>query len=200
MLTSFAVAPIYNMLRSESWACKRLQPYGGKVIRIRVLPLFSSSLLINLDGEIQHTGNTLDPDTTLSISPIVLARLLARDETALGDIKREGNQPLAEAFIDIGRHVNFNFQIEQNISKVIGDIPAHRLAQASQRVVAWHFGSIGNLSQALAEYWTEENPLLAKTRTVNTLSDDIKTLAYDIDRLEERIKKLTEQGASQSSP
>ena len=197
MLTSLAVAPINHMLRSESWACKRLQPHNGKIICIQVPPFFNSNLLVDSNGEIQYTGNTLEPDTTLSVSPMILSRLLARDEMALRDIKIKGDKVLAEEFIDIGKHVNFNLKIEQNVSKVIGDIPAHRLAQAGQQVIAWHFGSINNLSQALVEYWTEESPLLVKMHTINTFSNDIKTLQYDIDQLEERIKKLTEQSALQ---
>ena len=48
-----------------------------------------------------------------------------------------------------------------------------------------------NLSQAAAEYWTEERPLLAKPQQVAAFMQQVDTLRDDVARLEQRIKALS---------
>jgi ubiquinone biosynthesis protein UbiJ len=47
-----------------------------------------------------------------------------------------------------------------------------------------------NLSQAAAEYWTEERPLLAKPQQVSAFMQSVDALRDDVARLEQRLNRL----------
>ena len=91
-----------------------------------------------------------------------------------------GDSEFAEEIIRIGK--NLHWDAEQDLSGVMGDILAHRVVQAGQNLVHWHTETIRNLLQTLMEYWTEEQPLLAKPanlhefiREVDRLQDETAT-------------------------
>ena len=51
--------------------------------------------------------------------------------------------------------------------------------------------SARNLSQAAAEYWTEERPLVAKSTHINHFVQQVDVLRDAVARLEQRINRLT---------
>ena len=195
MLTSIAVTPINHVLRGESWACKRLQSYSGKTICVQILPLFEINMIVQANGEVQDTTKQGKMDTTLSIFPGILPGLLVHDENVYASIKISGDTDFANELINISKNININSNIEQDLSKVIGDIPAHRIAQAGEQVIQWHADSINNLSQALVEYWMEEQPMLAKSVYINEFLNEVKELQDNADQLDQRIQDLTQKAA-----
>jgi ubiquinone biosynthesis protein UbiJ len=48
-----------------------------------------------------------------------------------------------------------------------------------------------NFSQSLAEYWTEERPLLARRQHVSAFMQQVDILRDDVARLEQRINRLS---------
>ncbi len=193
MLTSIAITPINHMLRGESWACSRLQSYSGKTICVQIPPLFEINLLVQASGELQNTSQLEEIDTTLCLLPGILPGILAHDENAYARIKISGDTNFANELINISKNINLN--IEQDLSKIIGDIPAHRIAKTGKQVVQWHADSINNLSLALVEYWMEEQPMLAKSTYINEFVDEVKILQDDTDQLDQRIQSLTQKAA-----
>ena len=193
MLTSIAVSPINHVLRRENWACRRLQSYSGKTIGIKIFPLVRLNLMVQTSGEVKEITKPNGVDTTLTLSPIVLAGLLAREEKVFDRIEVSGDSDLAAELIDIGKHIHFN--VEQDLSKIIGDIPAHRMADVGEQVVKWHANSLTNLSEAWAEYCLEEQPLLTKSSCIDEFTIQVDKLKDDLDRLDRRIKSLTQKAA-----
>ncbi len=193
MLTSITVSPINHVLRRESWACRRLQSHSGKTICIRILPLFELNIIIQANGELQETPKHNEMDATLTLSPIILAGLLAHDEQSFTHIESSGDIDLAAELINIGKNIHFN--AEQDLSKIVGDIPAHRIAQVGEQVIQWHAKSINNLSEALAEYWLEEQPMIAKSAYISEFTNQVGKLQNDLDRLDQRIRHLKQKAA-----
>ncbi|MDH5480139.1 MAG: hypothetical protein OEX11_05200 [Nitrosomonas sp.] len=191
MFKSFALTPINRILRGESWACRRLQSYSGKTLCIQVFPLFELNLIILESGELQKTSKQNEIDTTISISPGILPGLLAHDECAYASIEKDGDIKFAEDLIDICKNINLN--VEQDLSKIIGDIPAHRLTQAGEHTIQWHANSIHNLSEALIEYWLEEQPMLTKSTHINNYIQKVKKIKDDVDQLDKRIQHLNQK-------
>lgn len=194
MLKSVVTTPINHVLRGESWACKRLQSYAGKTVCIRIPPLFNFSLLIDAEGEVQQAINSdMDADTTLTLSPLILPRLLARESSAFEQILIIGDQSFAEELIAIGKQLNLSAIFEHDLSKTVGDIPAHRITQAGTNLMQWQVENVHRIAQALAEYWTEENRFLTKPETVDQFSEEVKNLQHDTEQLEQRLNRLTQR-------
>lgn len=191
MLTSIATTPINHFLRNERWACKRLQSFTGQTVCIRIPPLVNFKMLINAEGEVQQADHSICADATLSLSPLVLSRVLNRKSTALEQIKIIGSKPLADELINIGKQINFNTIFEQDLSKVIGDIPAHRITNTGEHLIQWHAKNLDRMSQAWAEYWTEENVLLTKTAVINQFIQEVRNLQQNTEQLEQRLNRLS---------
>lgn len=194
MLKSVVTTPINHVLRGERWACKRLQSFTGKTVCIRIPPLINFSLLIDAEGEVQQAINSdMDADTTLTLSPLILPRLLARESSAFEQILIIGDQSFAEELIAIGKQLNLSAIFEHDLSKTVGDIPAHRITQAGTNLMQWQVENVHRIAQALAEYWTEENRFLTKPETVDQFSEEVKNLQHDTEQLEQRLNRLTQR-------
>lgn len=193
MLTSVVTTSINHVLRNERWACKRLQTFTGKTIGIRVPPLVNFSVFIDAAGEMQQTGTAMGADTTLTFSPLIVSGLLARKISAFDSIAITGDQALADELIAIGKQIDLRVILEQDMSKTIGDIPAHRVAQASEHLMRWPVENADRLSQALAEYWTEESGFLTKPAAVEDFAQAVQSLQFDAGQLEQRLNRLIRQ-------
>ncbi len=188
MLTSIAVAPINHVIHGESWASKRLQSYAGKIVRIHVFPLIDFTFTIQVDGQISTIPDGTATDASLSLPASMLPFLLTKNEDIYNDIKTSGDDAIAKELIDIGKHLRWD--IAQDLSKVIGDIPANRVVQAGETLVDWHNKYINNLSEMLTEYCLEEQPILAKTLPISHFKKEVALLQKDTTNIEQRINNL----------
>ncbi len=188
MLTSIAVAPINHVIQGESWACKRLQNYAGKIVRIHLFPLIDFTFTIQDDGQISTMPNGTTTDASISLSAGMLPFLLTKNDAVYNNIKTSGNDAVAKELIDIGKHLHWDFA--QDFSKIIGDIPANRVVQAGNTLLEWHTKNIQNLSETLAEYCLEEQPVLTKNLSINHFITEVDQLHKDTNILEQRINNL----------
>ena len=94
---------------------------------------------------------------------------------------------LAEIFY-LSRHLRWD--AAEDLSRLTGDIAAERIVQLAKAGQQRVRDTALNLSQALAEYWTEEQPLLAKPTQVREFIGAASTLQDDVAQLEKRVEKL----------
>ncbi len=87
------------------------------------------------------------------------------------------------------RHLRWD--IEEDLSRVFGDVLAHRMVEQGRLFAAWNREAAEKLAQNLAEYWIEEQPLLAPAAPVRQFLSDVDQLRDDLARLEKRIGALT---------
>ena len=186
--TSIAIAPLNHLLRGASWARKRLTLLAGKTARFCIPTFFDLAVTIQTSGEVLVAESDASADVTLTVTPGLLPRLLARDADAYREIEISGDEVLAAEILDIAK--NLRWDVEQDLSQVMGDILAHRVVQTGSNMVQWHTETARNLSQALAEYWTEEQPLLAKPTQIGEFINAVNTMQGDVAQLEKRIKAL----------
>lgn len=195
MLASIVTTPINHVLRSEGWACKRLQSFTGQTVCIQI-PFFVNFILrVNAEGEMQPVNNSICADTTLALSPFILARIFTGEATAFQLIKIIGNQSFAEELINIGKQINFSMIFEHDLSKIIGDIPAHRITNTGEHLIKWQTENFDHLSQSLAEYWTEEKRFLTKSSAINQFIEEVKNLQLNTEQLEQRLNRLSQKNA-----
>ncbi len=181
-----------RLLRQNSWASLRLQPFAGKVVRVETFPL---PLLLGIteNGELAAVAANATPDVTLRLSPAALLRLAARDTTVWNDIPVEGDAPLAAALHHIAR--NIRWDIEEDLSRVLGDVAAHRVLETGRKLDNWGRQAADNLARSFAEYWTEERPLIASRTDIEQFNRDVDSLRDDVARLEKRVEQWTARTA-----
>lgn len=187
MLKPLTTQFLQHLVSQNHWAKPMLKPFAGKILRIKVFPI-TADLNVLEDGNLCMAGESMPPDATMTISSTMLIRVLAKDERAHNQIQISGDSEFASILAKVLQ--NMAWDVEEDMSHLIGDIAAHKTTQTAQKIYQESRKQINNLSEMLVEYWQEEQPLLAKLRHVTIFNHDVDTLREDVARLEKRIKKL----------
>jgi len=188
MLERGAVAGLNHLLSQQSWASERLKPFAGKGLEVRCPPFPELRLTITDKGLLDRAQGEAPGALVVKLKPGVLPLLLARDEAARGQIEIEGSADLAGAVDYLVRNLSWDF--EEDLSAVFGDVLAHRLAAGGRAFAAWQREALVRLAENLAEYWTEERPLLARPGDAEKFRRDVDALREEVARLETRIERL----------
>ena len=189
MIERSALAALNHLLEQQPWAAERLRPFAGQAVEFRCPPFPDLRFAITDNGLIDRAQAETASALVVKITPGTLPFLLARDETARKRVEIEGSADLAGAVDYLFRHLSWDF--EEDLSKVFGDIVAHRLASGGKALAAWQRDAGLRLAESLAEYWTEEQPLLARPADVENFCRSVDTLRDDVARLERRIQHLS---------
>ncbi len=188
MLDPAISSSINHLLRSNTWAVLRLVPYAGKTAQF-VCPPFTFALTVMDNGEVETATAAATPDVIINFTPGLLLRMATRDETAWKEINIEGDTGFAAAINHVAS--NLRWDAEEDLSRIFGDIVAHRMVQTGRTLDQWRAQSMDNLVRSFAEYWTEERPLIARAQDVVQFNRDVDALRDDAARLEKRLENLT---------
>jgi len=145
------------------------------------------------------TRHAADADATLSGSPLSLLSLVgpgAEDRLRGSAIRIAGDAEVAQRFRDLLRQAQPDF--EEELSRVVGDVAAHRFADFARGLLGWGRKAADSLSSNVAEYLQEEGRDVPARVEVEEFLEDVDQLREDTDRLEARLARL-ESRARQGS-
>lgn len=182
-----AVAAVNHVLRSAPLARERLARHAGRTVAFRIGPL-APAFTIQTTGEVTPALRDAPRDLDVRISPFLLPRLMAREESAWRDVEMAGDMELAQEVSFIARNVSWD--VEEDLSRVVGDIAAHRIVSGARAFDAWARDAALRTAQGASEYWTEESPLIASRVKVESFVREVSELRDAVDRLEKRIERL----------
>jgi len=183
-----AAAGLNHLLTQQPWAAERLKAFAGQCVEFRCPPFPNLRLAILDTGFTEQAPADAESALVVKLEPVALPLLIARDEGALKEVEIEGSAELASAVQYLSRHLVWD--IEEDLSRLIGDIFAHRLVSGGKAFAAWQRDAATRLAENLAEYWTEEQPLLARPADVEAFCREVDALRDDSARLEKRIERL----------
>jgi ubiquinone biosynthesis accessory factor UbiJ len=193
MLKQLVTRFLQHLTNQNNWSRPLLQAFAGKIVAFD-FTLITANVIILEDGSLAISGDTAMPDATIYLPPSLVLRLLANDEAAKMQIKIEGDAHLATEFSKVLQ--NMRWDVEEDLSHVVGDIAASKIGAASQFAFATAKTQSINLAEMLSEFWQEEKPILAKKRHVESFNADVDTLRSDVARIEKRIAKLAKKQES----
>jgi len=171
-----------HLLRQHSWVTARLRPHAGKTLQLR-LPMTSAVLSIQEDGSLAPAVPGAPVDATLIPSPLAWlissdARFIASGEDAA--LAKE----LAE---NLGK---MRWDVEEDLSRVLGDIAAHRLVSTATGVLQWHRNAAETIARSWVEHWQEEEPSLAQPEQVHAFFKEVGEVHDGVEQLEKKIRQL----------
>lgn len=187
MFDALAGAPLNHLLRANAWARDALRPHAGKVACFRCLP-FETRLAVLDSGEVAPAATDVAPAVTLTLTPGLMLRAAARDDTVWRDIGVDGDTAFGNAIHQLWRHLRWD--VEEDLSNIFGDIAAHRMTGSAHTLQRWAKMSGDNLVRSFTEYWTEEQPLIAARTDIARFNAEVDQLRDDVARLEKRIAGL----------
>jgi ubiquinone biosynthesis accessory factor UbiJ len=192
MLKPLVTRFLQHLTSQNEWSRPYLQPFAGKTIQFNFV-LAKANLLILEDGSLVLAGETATPEANIHVPPSLALRLLTGDENAKMHIKIEGDAHLATEISKVLQ--NMRWDIEEDLSKVVGDIAAYKIGEISKKTFAETKKQSINAVEMLSEYWQEEKNILAKKRHVEAFNTNVDALVSDVARFEKRLQKLEKLGA-----
>ena len=187
LLANPAARAVNHVLRSAPVALERLRRHAGRTVGFQVGP-FATALTIQTTGEVEPAVPGAARDLEIRIPPFLLPRLAANEEAAFRDIEMKGDMELAQEISYLAR--NLTWDVEEDLSRVVGDVAAHRVVGTARGAAHWGRDAALRMAQGAAEYWTEESPLIASRVKVEGFVRDVADLRDAVERLEKRIEKL----------
>ncbi len=121
-----------HVLMQEKEAQDRLARKKGSVLHIR-WGLFALDLLITPAGLLDRASSAAKPDLLIAVavdSPMTLLQSAMAGKPP--PVKIEGDVQLAAELGWLAENLRWDF--EEDLSRVVGDIPAHAMADAAKRI------------------------------------------------------------------
>jgi ubiquinone biosynthesis protein UbiJ len=178
---------VNHVLNASPLALERVRRHAGRTAAFHVGPV-RFALTAQTTGEVTAAIPGAAHDLEVRISPFLLPRLAAGEEAAFREIEMHGDMELAQEVSFLAR--NLRWDLEEDLSRVVGDIAAHRMVALSRALSRWARDAGWRSAQGAAEYWTEEAPLIASRIKVEDFVHAVASLREDLERLEKRVRRL----------
>lgn len=187
MISASAALALNHLLNQQGWARERLALHAGSRIEFSTPPLPSVRLEIGETGLVS-AADEQPGDLMVRINPVGLPLLAVRSKQALAFIDMVGPEELAGTVKSLFLELEWDF--EEDLSRFVGDAPAHALVQAGRDTYAWQREALERLARNFSEYWTEEQPLLARRHDLEDFSRQLQEFQADLDRVERRLQNF----------
>ncbi|MCK9283968.1 MAG: hypothetical protein M0P39_06760 [Rhodocyclaceae bacterium] len=176
------VAALNHLLGQSAWARDRLRGFAGRRARLSLPPL-SLDFSIDTAGLLAAAANDGAADVTIDLPADTPLRLLRGGSgEAMKGARIAGAADLADTLGFVLR--NLRWDAEEDLSKVVGDIAAHRLVRGAEAFAGWQKDAAARLAENLAEYLSEESRLLVPRGELDAFAGDLQQLRERLERLE----------------
>lgn len=195
---SALAAALGHLLRQQDWARAKLRMHAGATVRLGVvatglpagLPAPEIRLRIDADGLVAAADDTEPPRATLLLEPSsALLTDYARQGVAglTRHLRVDGDVMLAAALGELARDLRWD--AEEDLSRVVGDIAAHRLAGLFRAGLAGLRGLAASGLQGDGARMTGWSPVVGRG-ALRALGTEIAELDDRLRRLEQRVDRL----------
>ncbi|HEX7650755.1 MAG TPA: SCP2 sterol-binding domain-containing protein [Noviherbaspirillum sp.] len=187
MISTPASAVINHLLAQESWARNELARHAGKVALLDGGIAFAK-LKVAADGMVQAAGDDDAAKVTVRVKLSDLPLIMQNRERIFSYVQIEGDADFANSISRLAQ--NLRWEAEEDLARLIGDIPATRVTAGVKVAVETAMTTQRKFAENLAEYFLEEKPMLVRPQAVSDFASDVAKLRDDVERLAKRIEKL----------
>lgn len=186
MLDLATLQAFNHLLAAAPWAREKLIPFSGKRARL-VLKPFPLEFRIAPDGTFESLG-TGKPDVEIALQAQSPLALLQGREAMMRGAHITGAADFAEALGFVLR--NLDWDAEEDLSRVVGDIAAHRIVKTAGDVAAAQAEAARRLADNFAEYLRYEQPAGIDKAAMAAFAGEVGSLKQETDALERRLAAL----------
>ena len=177
-----------HLLSQNDWMKTKLIDHKNKVVVIEISGL---KLIFKIDenGLLHSVSESEKFDCIIKLTVNDFITQLTNKNNSNVSIK--GDLELANQISQVLRKIEWD--IEDDLSKYIGDIPAIQTTKVLKKIITNSQKNLGNITGALLEYWQEENKILTKKRNVEIFNSEVDKIVEDTERLEAKINIIIEK-------
>ncbi len=189
MIDNLFLSATNHLLAQSGWARKRLAPHAGRTARLELQPLGSIDFSVSGDGHLAQWTSEEAPDVLLRVPVGQLPQALGEGmEAVMREVRIEGNAEFADALGFVFRHLRWD--LEEDLSRVVGDIAAHRLVETGRQLTEQGRRALASAGGNVAEYLVEEQPLLVSRHALPSFAAEVAELRDAVARMDKRIARL----------
>jgi ubiquinone biosynthesis accessory factor UbiJ len=181
---------VNHLLAPAAWARESLAEHAGKIAVFDLFPL-RVAVAVDSDGTLRPAPANASPAVVIRLTHATVLQILAEGEDAWRKASVEGDTGFASAISKVA--ANLRWDVEEDLSRVVGDIAAHRMAEAARSAAAWQKQAATSLAGNVAEFLTEEKHLLVTPLRAAEFIRDVDELRDAVERLDKRIEFLQRQ-------
>lgn len=194
MLAQAFILAFNHLLRNEPWAQEKLKPFSGRTARL-VSPPLTVVFVVSAEGGISEAA-VAEADVELRLPSHASFLIIARSPSALSQAKISGSAEFADALAFVARNLRWDY--EEDLSRVVGDIAAHRIAAGLKRLRAWNRQAAQGAAENLVEYLRDERGDIVSRGALSGFNNAVDALRDDLSRLEKRVHRLGAGNRSQT--
>ncbi len=189
MVNQLFLLALNHLLGTQSWARRELAPFAGNTAKI-VAPPFRLLVLVTRDGTLAE-GSTERVDAEFELPAAAALTALQGRQALIRSVRVSGSADFAEVFGQVMRELRWDY--EEDLSRVLGDVAAHRVAMLLQKIGAWPRAAGQNLAENVSEYLREEQAVLASRPGAERFVDTVRSLESALEGLESRIRRMEDE-------
>jgi ubiquinone biosynthesis protein UbiJ len=186
VIDGLILGALNHLLGQADWARRQLSAFAGRQARFD-MPPWRLAFAVSNDGLFETVGDG-EIDVTVVLPPDTPLVALQGIDRAMAGAHVTGNAEFATALSFVLK--NLRWDAEEDLSRVVGDMAAHRLVGGATRLLSWQREAARNVVENLAEYLGEDSALLVPTRELTRFREDLADFNHRIDKLESRVKTL----------
>lgn len=171
----------------------KLAAFGGKVIKLEISDIKKDLYILpgasGLQILQQHDGqvDTVLRGTSVSLFKMGMVSNVA-DMLLKGEVEISGDTRLGHQFKNIFSQMDIDWS--EPLAQLVGDGLAFQFQQSGKKLGRWGKDSLKSVSASFSEYLQEESRDVVTGAELEAFNDDVDLLRNDVDRLQEKIKKL----------
>ncbi len=196
LIATAALEKAFNQcLRMDPDTLAQVTELEGKVIALEIQGVGKTIFLVPTAAGLRvQSVFEGEPDVTISGGVFSLARLGLSDHPAsvFGDgVEMTGDAHLGRKV----QHILDGLQLdwEEQLSHLSGDVLAHQVGNTVRSLIDWGRNTTETFGRDVAEYFQEESRDLVVKAELDQFLDAIDALRSDVDRLDQRVKRLLAQ-------
>lgn len=187
MIETAVLAGLNHVLAQSAWARDRLMPFAGRHARIS-MPPWRLGLTVSAAGLFEPADDAAAADVEIALPAETPFLALQGQERIMQAARVEGSAEFATELAYILKNLRWDY--EEDLSRAIGDIAAHRVAGGLAAFVDWQRQAARNLAANIAEYVAEENAVVLGATEHKAFAAGIARLREDTERAERRLERL----------
>jgi len=173
---------IDHLLSQNDWMQTSLIDHQHKVIAIEISSI-KIIFKVNENGLLQSIDESENFDCIIKLTVNDFINQLVNNKN--GNISIEGDLELANKVSQVLKKIEWD--VEEDLSKYIGDIPAIHSTKIIKKVITSGKKNIVNIAGAFLEYWQEESQILTKKNDVENFNSEVDKIVEDTERLEAKM-------------
>ncbi len=186
---SIVPAAVNHLLAQEDWARAKLAPHAGKTARFDA-GFKQLDLTVEASGFVALAPGEAVPAVTIKVKAADLPLIVQDMKKAFSYVRIEGDADFANSISQVSQGLRWD--AEDDLAKLFGDVAAVRMAGSARAGFTAARDGHRRLAENVAEYLTEEQPVLVRPPVVSDFAADVARLRDDVERMQKRIEKLEE--------